>query len=340
MTSFSLLRPSTLARARAAVLEPSQSQSPAERVLRAGGIDLLDHIKEGLERPSALVELASIGGAVGQRLRASNHGPKGSTLGALLTLAQVAEHSWSRGHRALGAAAGSAANPGIRNIATLGGNLLQRPRCWYYRDREISCLKKGGDRCYALDGENRHHAVLGGGPVHIVHPSTLACALLALDAEITIAGTDGSEYRKAIADLYHLPDSDPTTEHTLVPGEVLLEVELPPSSSDQRSSYSVARERASYDWPLVEVAVRLRLQQGKMTGVRVALGHVAPVPWQALEAQSLLEGKAPSMELFEAAGRAAFSGAKPLRHNEYKIRLGSGLVRKALHEATDLPLPE
>jgi len=334
MQAFALIRPHTLAAARQRVLA-----QPEARLYRAGGVDLLDRMKEGLEAPAELVELASLQGQLGQQLRALNPTTTGGwELGALVTLAQLAEHAeLDAGHAALRQAAASAATPGIRNLATLGGNLLQRPRCWYFRSADLSCLKKGGSTCLAITGEHKYHAILGGGPSFIVHPSTLASALLALDARVEISGE--STRTIPIAELFVGPRTDPTREHSLAPGELLVRVLLPASPSS-RSSYAVAKEKQSHDWPLAEAVVNLSLEAGVIKAARVVLGHVAPVPWRSPEAEAALVGHKPDAALFARAAAAALAPARPLKHNAYKIPLARGLLREALHRAADLPLPE
>ena len=272
MQAFALIRPDTLAAARTRVHE-----RPDERVLRAGGVDLLDRMKEGLERPAELVELAALRDEFGQRMRALAPASAGGwELGALVTLAQLAAHAeLGPGLDALRQAAGSAATPGVRNLATLGGNLLQRPRCWYFRSADLACLKKGGSACLAVTGENKYHAILGGGPSFIVHPSTLASALLALDASVEVAGE--TTRTLPLADLFVGPKTDPRREHNLAPGEVLVRVLLP-AASERRSVYTVVKEKQSHDWPLAEAVVSLSLAAGVMRSVRVVLGHVAPMP--------------------------------------------------------------
>lgn len=333
MRPFALVRPETLARARELILA-----KPDDRVLRAGGIDLLDRLKEGLDEPELLVELARIGDVSLAGITRSDDGMV--SIGALTTLATLAESNEAidPGLAALQQAASEAATPSIRNSATLGGNLLQRPRCWYFRNRELICLKKGGDTCLAVVGDNRYNAILGGGPSFIVHPSSLATALLALDASVAIA-TGGEDRVIPLAELFVGPKQDPTREHALAPGEVLLSVFVD-GKPDQRSAYQAVREKQSHDWPLAEAAVRMRLDGGRMRDVRVALGHVAPVPWLATEANELLENQVPSLELFARAADAALAGAKPLTGNAYKIPLCKGLLREVLHRAADLPLPE
>ncbi|MBK7825481.1 FAD binding domain-containing protein [Nannocystis sp.] len=330
MQPFALIRPTTLLAARDRVHE-----HPRARLFRAGGVDLLDRMKEGLDAPAELIDLRTI--ADEKSLRGINPDPAGGCqLGALVTLAELA--AAAELDAVLREAAGSAATPGIRNLATLGGNLLQRPRCWYYRNVDLVCLKKGGDACLAVTGENKYHAILGGGPSFIVHPSTLAAALLALDASVDIAGDTPRNI--PLADLFVGPKQDPTREHSLGPGELLLRVVLPPAPPGRRSAYAVAKEKQSHDWPLVEAAVSLSLATGVMTQVRVVLGHVAPTPWRSREAEAVLENQAPSADLFRKAAAAALAPARPLRHNAYKLPLAQGLLREALHRAADLPLPE
>ena len=334
MNRFSLVRLPTVSEARARVVE-----DPSARVYRAGGIDLLDRMKEGLDEPDQLVELAALSGEDGQTLRrvgATEDG--GWTIGALITLGQLGGfEDLPAAYGALRTAALSAATPGIRNAATVGGNLLQRPRCWYYRHSDLDCLKKGGYECLAVTGDNRYHAILGGGPSFIVHPSTIAAVLLALDAKVTVFGEQGPRTME-IAKLFAPPTVDPKREHTLAPGEILGSVLLPSPLPGQRSAYAVAKEKQSHDWPLVEAAVRCSVDGGKMTNVRVAMGHVAPIPWHAAEAEDVLEGQAPSAALFEKAAAAATSKARALDHNGYKIPLSQGLLRQALHEATNTPI--
>lgn len=338
MNRFTLVRLPTLQAASERV-----AKAPATRRFRAGGIDIIDHLKERLDAPDELVELRAIAGEVGDTMRRIDATDGAWTIGALVTLAQLGDFEDLGGaFTGIREAAGSAATPGIRNAATVGGNLLQRPRCWYYRHVDLECLKKGGSQCFAITGDNRYHAILGGGPSYIVHASTLAVALVAHDAKVRIAAASG-ERTIGIGELFALPTVDPEREHTLKAGEIIVAIELPKAGgprpgeeADQRSAYSATKEKASHDWPLGEAAVRLTLAGGKLTNVRVALGHVAPIPWRAKEAEKLLEGQAPSADLFEKAGDAAVAAAKPLDHNGYKIPLVAGLVRDALHRATGL----
>ncbi|MEM9456282.1 MAG: FAD binding domain-containing protein [Myxococcota bacterium] len=337
MNRFSIVRLPTLQATSARVAESSPG-----RVLRAGGIDLLDHMKEGLNAPDELVELHAVGGDEGRALRGIETEADGRLrVGALVTLGQLSGfEALPAAFTALTDAAGHAATPGIRNAATVGGNLLQRPRCWYYRHADLVCLKKGGDMCFAQTGDHRYHAILGGGPSYIVHPSSLGAPLTALDAEVEILQNDGTTRRMPIAKLFVGPTVDPMREHDLAPGEILLAVRLPPPPAGLRSAYTSAKEKQSQDWPLAEASVRLRSEGGTLRDVRVALGHVAPVPWRSPQAEAMLEGQAPSADLFERAAVAATEPARPLSGNAYKIPLVQGLLRQALHAAASVPLPQ
>ena len=328
MHPFSLIRPASLADAR-------ENLEGDEQVLRAGGIDLIDRMKEGLARPTALVELAHVAGDEAAMLRAIDVEASGAhRIGALVTLAELAAREELPA--ALREAARSAATPSIRNTATLGGNLLQRPRCWYYRSSDLVCLKKGGKYCLAINGDSRYHAILGGGPSFIVHPSSLATALLAVDASVEVLGEGGAR-SLPIAELFALPKADPTREHTLAAGEILITVTAP---SGGRSGYGAVKEKQSHDWPLVEVAASIVLEGGAIKAARVALGHVAPIPWRAEAAEAALIGKQPTAKLIEEAAAAATEGAKPLKHDAYKIPMTRGLTREVLHRVCEVPLPE
>ncbi len=346
MESFTLIRPRTLdaARTRAMV-------APDERLYRAGGIDLLDLLKEKLATPSELIELRTLSDVHGEAMRAFGIVDDRWHLGALSTLAAIHASDLPEAFAALKEAAGSAATPSIRNAATLGGNLLQRPRCWYFRHRDLHCLKKGGGRCLAEGAENKFHAILGGGPCHIVHPSTLAVALVALGAELVIVGEEDDKDKNKnknkpvlrtmpIESLFALPRVDPHKEHTLAPGDVIREIVLPVAVSGQRSVYEVAKEKQSCDWPLAEVAISLSLRGGTIRDIRIGLGHVAPTPWRAVQLEEALEGQRPSAELFARVAPLATQGARPLGENAYKIPLTQGLCRSALHRICGVDVPD
>jgi xanthine dehydrogenase YagS FAD-binding subunit len=214
-------------------------------------------------------------------------------------------------------------------MATLGGNLLQRPRCWYFRNKLTHCLRKGGRQCFAFRGENKYHAILGGGPCYIVHPSDPAVALLALDASVVVAGPRGGR-TVPLAAFYLLPKQDAHNETALAADELLTEVVIPVPVAGARSAYVKVAERQAWDFALVSAAVRLTLEGGTVRSVRVALGGVAPVPWRAADAEEALLGQPLSKETIARAAAAATEGARPLAQNAYKVELAQGVVRQAL----------
>jgi xanthine dehydrogenase YagS FAD-binding subunit len=318
MVRFELTKPKTTAEARELAAEKSGS------VFKAGGIDLLDHMKEHLLEPPRVVDLRETKGLDGIAVEPDG----GLRIGATVTLAKVAAHDTIRKtHAALAEACGSAASPQIRNVATIGGNVLQRPRCWYYRLESYKCLKKGGDVCYAIAGENRYHVIFGGGPAYAPHPSSAAVALVAHRAAFVVEGP--KETRAVPAEeFFVLPEKDPTRENVLKPDEILLAIALPRSTA--KSAYAEIRERAGFDWPLVSAAIALRVEGGIVADARVVLGQIAPIPWRSTAAETALVGKPLDAAAAEAAGRAAVAGAEPLSDNGYKVELTTTLVRRVV----------
>jgi len=317
MNRFELARATTAAEARTLVSEKPGS------VLKAGGIDLLDHLKEHLLEPPRVVDIKRIPG-----LDAISAEPDGSLrIGALATLAKVAAHDGvQKSHPALARACGEAASPQIRNVATIGGNLLQRPRCWYSRLESYKCIKKGGDTCFAVAGENRYHVLFGGGPAFPPHPSNAAVPLVAYGASFVLDGPRGPRVVPA-GEFFVLPAKDPTRENVLQPGELLTEIRVP-AAAGWRSAYDEIRERAAFDWPLVSAAVALRADAGTIRDARVVLGWVATIPWRSSTAEKALLGRAPTPATAEAAAKAAVDGAEPMTDNGYKVALVQTLVRR------------
>ncbi len=306
-------------------------QKPEGAKILAGGVDLLTEMKERIIEPERLVNIKTIPGLNGIKLDR-----KGLTLGALVTLATIERHEKIQGaFTALAEAARSVASPQIRNVGTLGGNLCQRPRCWYYRDETIKCLKKGGSRCYAADdlAENKYNAILGGGPSYIVHPSDCAPALIALGAQIRYGNGEGEPRTVSAEEFFVRPQDDPTTETILQPGEILTEVFIPTPAPGTRSTYIKFKEKDSFDWAISAVAVSaVTGSDGTVKDVRVVLGGVAPVPWRSKEAEAVLKGKKFSTALANEAAEAALKNARPLSKNGYKVPLTRVLVRRALEE--------
>ena len=233
-----------------------------------------------------------------------------------------------KSHPALAQACGEAASPQIRNVATIGGNVLQRPRCWYYRLESYPCLKKGGDVCYAVGGENRYHVIFGGGPSYAVHPSNAAVALVAYGASFVLEGPKGSRTVPA-GEFFILPSKDALRESAMEAGEVLVEIRVP-SAAGTKALYDEVRERAAFDWPLVSVAVVVKAEGGVVKDARVVLGAVAPIPWRSPRTEQALTGKAIDDKSIASAARAAIVGAAPLSDNGYKVSLVQTLMRRTL----------
>jgi xanthine dehydrogenase YagS FAD-binding subunit len=319
MNRFELARATSPAQARELLAEKAGS------VYKAGGIDLVDRLKEHLVEPPRVVDLKTIPGLD----RISVAGDGSLRIGTLVTLAKVAAHPAIRKtHPALARACGKAASPQVRNLATIGGNVLQRPRCWYYRLESYRCIKKGGDVCFAVAGENRYNVIFGGGPAYPPHPSNAAVPLVAYGATFVLEGARGSRTVPA-GEFFVLPEKDPTRENVLEPGEVLLEIRVPPMNG-WRSAYSEIRERADFDWPLVDAAIALKVEGGVVRDARVVLGQVGTIPWRSAPAEKALVGKRLGAEAAEAAGKAAVEGAEPMSDNGYKVDLVTTLVRRTV----------
>jgi len=294
-------------------------------VLKAGGIDLLDHLKEHLLEPPRLVDVKDIAGL--RTIRMEPGAPL--RLGPLIPLAQVGAHPGIRTtHAALAQACAEAASPQLRNVATIGGNLLQRPRCWYYRLASYCCLKKGGDICFAIGGENRYHAIFTAGPCNAPHPSNAAVALLALEASLVFESRRGTR-TVAAEQFFTIPDGDPQRENSRQTDELLTAIEVP-AVPGQRSMYASVAERAGFDWPLVSTAVSLRVEGGIVRRARIVLGAVATVPRRAAAAERVVVGRPLDETVADAAAQAAVAEAQPLTENGYKVELLKTLLRRTL----------
>ena len=330
MKDFEYVLPSSLREA--LELLPRERDAAATRrvLVMAGGQDLLTEMKDHLVAPEQVVDLKRLPELDGLAFDADGV----LALGATVTLARVEEHA-ELGRRLplLREAAGAVASEQIRSVGTVGGNLCQRPRCWYYRNEQVLCLKKGGVECYAYGGLNKYNAILGGGPSYIVHPSDLAPALVALDAEARIAGR-GGERSVPLERFFTLPtEGSVLKENVLAADEVLLGVRVPPLAGEGwRSTYLKFRERGSYDFALAAVALALRMEGDTVREARLCLGGVAPIPWRAKEAEALLAGRAIDEGTCKAVGEAALRGARPLEHNAYKVPLTKGLITRALQQ--------
>jgi len=320
MKQFALYSPTTLAEA-AQLL----GVDPARTRLLAGGMDLLGRMKHRVETPERVVNLKSVPG-----LDAIRETPEGLSLGPLAKLTELAESPVAqKDYRALAQAAESVGSVQIRNSATVGGNLCQHPRCWYYRHPDFPCLQKGGPICYAQGGENRYHAILGGGPCFFAHPSDLAPAFVALDASARLVGPKG-ERTVAVEKLYRLPVEQLGVGLALEPGEILAEIRVPAPKAGSRSTYLKFKERPSFDFSLAGVAASLVLDGGKISAPRLALSGVAPVPWRALEAEKALVGSPLDDAAARKVAELVVESSVPLLHNRYKIALTRTMVRRAL----------
>ena len=291
----------------------------------AGGTDLLGELKEGVISPARLISLASVA-----NLRGIEAGDEGARIGAMTNLSEVAAHPHMRAnYAALAQAAASVATPQIRNVGTLGGNLCQRPRCWYYRSPLFDCRKKGGAECFAHNGMNKFHAIFGGAICPAVHPSDTAVALAALDAEIELAAADG-ERVLAAENFFAPPEVDALSENALRAGEIVAAVRLPAPAAGLRSVYLKAKERQAMDFALASVAFAVIARGDRIEQARIALGGVAPVPYRARHAEDALTGTRLQDADAAGIGRLAVQDAEPLRDNGYKVRLAAGLVARAV----------
>ena len=300
-------------------------------IVKAGGVDVVDLIKEGLLTPATVVGLRDIPGL--DAIEAGADG--GLRIGAMVTLARLAEHAEARRrYPALTEALASAASPQIRNAATLGGNLLQRPRCWYFRAAEFRCLRKGGGHCFAIPGENRYHAVFDNRLCPIVHPSTAATVLVALGAAIELVNADGESREVRLEDFFVSPERDVQRENDLRPREILAAVALPPPPASARMAHVKIAEKASFDWPLVEAAALIDFDaDGRCASASIVLGAAAPTPRRAQSAEAALVGRRIDEDAANAAGKAATEGAAPLSGNAYKLPLVETAVRRAVLKA-------
>jgi xanthine dehydrogenase YagS FAD-binding subunit len=296
----------------------------------AGGQDLLTTMKDYTSRPVRVVNLKNIRGLNQIKV----HG-RGLTIGALVTLSELEEHADVRkSFPGLVEAAHSIATPQIRNLGTVGGNLCQRPRCWYFRLEEVNCLKKGGSECYAANGENKYNAIIGGGPSYIVHPSDLAPMLLALGASVTVVGAKGKR-SVPLDKFFTLPsEGNIRRENVLKNEEIITEILVPSSPVAAHSTYLKFKERESLDFALASAAVAVELGANReVKDARIVLGGVAPIPWRVPAAEKFVIGKSLTPDVLAETAKIALAEAKPLEKNAYKVPLTQTLVRRALAKA-------
>ncbi|MEX1351810.1 MAG: xanthine dehydrogenase family protein subunit M [Desulfobacterales bacterium] len=291
----------------------------------AGGTDLLGCLREHIFDVTTVVSIAGL-----KELTGIEKTPAGGLrIGSLTTIADVARHPVIKSkYRALSMAAAEVASPQLRHQGTIGGNLCQKPRCWYYRG-EFHCLRKGGDQCFAVDGENAYHCILGGENCFIVHPSDTAPALVALQASVTIAGPN--DRRTVAVENFHIPPSeDYMRETVLEPAEIVTEIVLPPPADGLRSSYRKVRARRTWDFALAGVALAIGFTGDQAADCRVVLSGAAPVPWRSAEAEKIVKEGQLDRDRAAKAAAAALKAAEPMAQNEYKIPLFRGLIEQQL----------
>ena len=314
-------------------VEAVRQGGPVGAKYLGGGTNLVDLMRETIERPSTLVDVTGLSSAI------TVQADGGLLIGAAARNTAVSEHRTVRErYPALARAIVAGASAQIRNLATMGGNVLQRTRCTYFYDNDGSrCNKRTpGQGCDAVDGFNRIHAILGGSPACVAtHPSDMCVALVALDAVAHLRGPSG-ERTLALADLHRLPGEHPEIETALQPGELITAIELPVSRFAARSTYRKVRDRASYAFALVSVAAALELEDGVIKEVRIALGGVAHKPWRARAAEEALRGQPATEASFRAAAERELAQAAPLRDNGFKVELARRTITAVLCELTEM----
>ena len=310
----------------AATVAQQATASGRRAVFAGGGSDLLALVKDHIVTPDVIVHLTSIPGA--DQVEPSS---TGLSIGGLITLDTLSRDATVRGrYTVLAEAAGAVATPQIRNVGTLAGNVCQRPWCWYYRNG-FPCYKAGGNQCFSVAGENEFHAIFGGGPSYIVHPSDTAPALMALGARFSIRGPNGDRTLGA-SEFFTLPRQNAVRENALAADEVLTAVQLPAVKPGVRSTYKKLMDREAWTHAVVSAAVVLEMDGEVVRAARVVLGGVAPIPWRLPEVEKVLAGQKVTAAVLQQAGDVAVAGARPLSQNAYKVPLTRNLVRRTIAE--------
>jgi xanthine dehydrogenase YagS FAD-binding subunit len=309
----------------ASIREAVDAAGRPEACVLAGGTDLLGCLRDRVFSAKSMVSLSNLTALKGVRPRPGG----GLRLGALTTLTEIAESKQViESYPVLAQAAASVGSPQLRNQGTLGGNLCQKPRCWYFRGN-FHCRRKGGETCFAEAGESQQHGIFGGGKCYMVHPSDTAPALVALDAKVTIAGRRGTRV-VPMGSFFVLPEVSLSRENVLQPGEIVTEILLDPPAAGTRSLYRKVRERAAFDFALAGAAIVVTIADGKVQTARVVLSGVAPIPWRSLETEKAIIGKRLDPAVAVEASAAAVRTAMPLVENGYKIPLVRGILEESL----------
>ena len=298
----------------------------------AGGMDLISRMKDYIDEPDRIVNIKN---ALDATIAATPDG--GLKIGAAVKIVDLVEHAQAaRLYPAVIAAAGEVGTPQIRNAGTVGGNVNQRPRCWYFRNEEFLCFKKGGSYCFAVTGENQYHSIFGNdGPSHIVHPSSLAVPFVAYGAKFRVVGPSG-EREVAAADYFTLPNlRNVLKENVLADDELMTHVILPAPGNVKSGHYEV-RYKQSHDWPLAFATIVLTMNGNTIQAARVVLGAVAPIPWRSQDAERALVGQPLDEQTAAAAGEAAVRGARPMSGNLYKVQIAKTAVKRAVMQAAGI----
>ncbi len=293
----------------------------------AGGTDQISLMKEHLHTPKRVVNIKGIKELGG--IHQSSHGLR---LGATVTFDEIASHqALHNEYPALVSAVTGVSSPQIRNMGTVGGDLCQRPRCWYFR-QGFGLLGMRDGKSLVVNGQNSYHAIFGGGPAYFVSASSLGPVLIALDAKVKLVSAGGSR-TIPVEKFFVAPQNEATREIALMPNEILTEIEIPSARGVKNATYEL-RQKEAMDWPLVTASVALQMHGQTVSKARVVLGHVAPTPWVAAQAEQALAGKSLSDDVIAQAAEAAVQGAQPLSDNRYKIQLTRVAVKRALLEAS------
>jgi xanthine dehydrogenase YagS FAD-binding subunit len=296
---------------------------------KAGGVDLLDLMKDGIVSPARLVNIREIDG-----LDEIREDEQGLRIGPLATLGQIEEHPViQKKYAALSEAASRIATPQIRNMATIGGNLVQRPRCWYFRSEDFHCRKKGGTHCFAQDGENDYHAIFDNRVCAIIHPSGTAVPLVALNGRVEITSKKGKR-EAALEAFFTSPTVDVRRENILEHGDLITAIVVP--ATNARTAYYKQAEKESFDWPIADVAVALNMRGSRCTKASIVLGGAAPYPYRAKTAEEKLNNTELNEEGARSAAEAAMAGAAPLEKNVYKIPIFEAIIRRTILRAAGM----
>jgi xanthine dehydrogenase YagS FAD-binding subunit len=301
----------------------------SDSMFKAGGVDLLDLIKDDIFAPKRLVNIRNI-----QGLNEIREDEQGLHIGPLTTLTEIGEHEIiQKKYTAISDAADRVATPQIRNMASVGGNLAQRPRCWYFRSEHFQCRKKAGKHCFAQDGENDYHAIFDNRTCAIVHPSGLAVPLVALNARLQITSSKGKR-EVPLEEFFVSPEQDVMRENILQADELITAITVP--ATDTRSAYYKQGEKESFDWPIADVAVALAMQGPRCSKASIVLGAAAPYPYRAKAAEAQLANSIISEDTARKAAQQAISAATPLANNSYKVPIFEAIIRRTILRAAGM----